>query len=1052
VEPTRDGGYIAGGYSWPGAGGTKTETGYGDNDFWVTRLDASGNPLWDRCFGGTSYELLTSLAETTDGGFILAGQSESGVSGNKTSPGRGGGFSDFWIVRIDSNGNKLWDASFGGASPDELEVVRQTSDGGFILGGSSWSVPAGDFSNKSSPHWGGTDFWVVRVDAAGNKLWDRSFGGTQHDLLVALEEMPDGGFILGGSSASTGGNKSSLGFGGGDFWIVRLDANGNKLWDKSYGGSGGDGLLALKRTEDGFVLVGSSSSPDDGNKSSPGPPQGTSWIWLVRIDAEGTKLWDQTVPKGQYDVVRSCDRTPDGGYFLGGHRGAFGELISDLWIVRLDANGARLWETTYPGDALDDDVHSVRALPDGAFVVGATKYYGAAYDFRVIKLAPEHYTLSVATNFPGRGAIHVTPPPGPDGKYVGGTTVTLGASPEPGHDFSFWSGSISGTDNPTQVFMNGNKHVTAAFAVSTSPAVLAHSPSEISVLGGDAVSNATVHIWNAGGGTLNYAVTSNQPWIHLEPSSGASVGETNVHNLRFEVSSLLPGVHRAVITIDPQNIGLASETIDVTLRKQFGQPPRIQWQRILGGSEDDGAFSVVETLDGGFLLGASSGSTNGDRTGPYFGRGDFWLVRLDSAGRTQWDRSYGGTNDDTLFTVQQTGDGFILGGWTWSGPSGNKASPSHGALDYWLVRVDGDGNKVWDASFGGTGEDYFYGLAQTPDGGFAAAGESFSTNGTRTAASFGSSDYWLVRTDANGNKLWDTSYGGASVDSCFALDAVGGGGFLLGGLSGSLPGSGTKTSPRWGSRDYWIVRTDSAGNSLWDASFGSTNLDAIFAVKTLPDGGFILGGRSHGEGGNKTTPHFGNGDYWLVRVDSVGTKMWERSFGGDAFDELHTLALTRDGGFLLGGWASSYARGNKTSPNLGGFDFWVIRTDGVGNKLWEQTFGTDGSDYLYGVQQTTDGGYILAGFTIPTNVNSRADLLVIKLAPESPALLAKGAVDGGFAYSIVGESNRLYVTEYSPDLVTWHPLTTNIAPDIELQLLDRSATNASTRFYRARRP
>jgi len=189
------------------------------------RIDSQGNFLWDKSFGSSAGgSELHSLCSTTDGGFLLGGWSYSGISGDKSSPSYG--YQDYWVVKIDSDGNKLWDKSFGGSGYDFLYSLSQTKDGGYILGGQSWSVPSG---NKTSPSYGdlGGDYWIIRLNASGDKLWEQSFGGDYTDQLVGVWETKDGGYVLGGGSWSgVSGNKTapSYDIGGpkGDFWVIKL--------------------------------------------------------------------------------------------------------------------------------------------------------------------------------------------------------------------------------------------------------------------------------------------------------------------------------------------------------------------------------------------------------------------------------------------------------------------------------------------------------------------------------------------------------------------------------------------------------------------------------------------------------------------------------------------------------------------------------------------------------------------------------------------------------------------------------------------------------------
>src|SRR5688572_5593180 len=180
---------------------------------------------WQRSFGGAAFDYLRSLQQTSDGGYILAGYSNSTTNGNKSSPSFGAW--DFWLIRLDAQGNERWQKSFGGTSDDHLQVVRQTREEGYLLGGTSASEISG---NKTSANYGGADIWIIRLDANGNELWQRSFGGSGGDQLFSVDQTSDGGWILGGSSTSTNGNKTSPNWGDHDFWAIRLDETGAKLW------------------------------------------------------------------------------------------------------------------------------------------------------------------------------------------------------------------------------------------------------------------------------------------------------------------------------------------------------------------------------------------------------------------------------------------------------------------------------------------------------------------------------------------------------------------------------------------------------------------------------------------------------------------------------------------------------------------------------------------------------------------------------------------------------------------------------------------------------
>jgi len=330
----------------------------------------------------------------------------------------------------------------------------------------------------------------------------------------------------------------------------------------------------------------------------------------------------------------------------------------------------------------------------------------------------------------------------------------------------------------------------------------------------------------------------------------------------------------------------------------------------------------------------------------------------------QWDKRFGGTGGEELTSIQQTNDGgYILGGWSQSGIGGDKTQPSQGNLDYWIVKTDSVGNKQWDRDFGGDTTDVLNSIRQTADRGYILGGSSLSAvGGDKTQSSQGYNDYWIVKTDSLGNKQWDKDFGGTYGDALSTVLQTIDGGYILGGSSASGAG-GDKTQASQGGWDYWIVKTDSLGNKQWDKDFGGTGDDLLNNLKQTTDGGYILGGHSYsGTGGDKTQPTRGTYDYWIIKTDSLGNKLWDKDFGGNDVDYLYSIQQTKDGGYILGGTSGSTAGGDKSQPTKGLNDYWIVKTDSLGNKDWDKDYG--GSDYEDGfgsVVQTKDGGYILAG-------------------------------------------------------------------------------------------
>jgi hypothetical protein len=500
-------------------------------------------------------------------------------------------------------------------------------------------------------------------------------------------------------------------------------------------------------------------------------------------------------------------------------------------------------------------------------------------------------------------------------------------------------------------------------------------------------------------------------------------------------------------------------------------PPSIEWQRVFGNTEEDVFSALAQTADGGFILGGTSyPPANGNKTCQGFGFVDYWIVRLDAQGNQLWDRCFGGTSRDSLTSLQQTAQGgFILGGSSWSTNSGNKTMPHFGAADdFWAVRLDSEGNKIWEQACGGTAPDLLRRIQETADGGFFLCGGSGSpVSGNKTAPAYWtglwpSSDYWVVRLDSRGQILWDKSYGGNDDEAAWCAQITADGGLMLGGASRSGP-SANKTSSNFGDYDFWVVLTDANGNKVWDRSYGGIYDDTMYAVAQMPDGGLTLAGRSLSPpGGNKTSPNYGNADFWIVRTDANGNKLWDQSFGGPADDFPAAIAVTTDGGVIIGGRSFSGIAGTKTSTNHGACDFWVIRLDADGRKLWEQTYGGSRTDGIESLQQTRDGGFILGGWshspadgnkTEPAFFSQWKDFWVVKLGPEQPYLWFSDPPfgPGGLRLALTGIKNLSYAIDWSSNLTNWTALQTNrLSVTNVIEVVDSSTTHSIQRFYRAR--
>ncbi|MEP7317509.1 MAG: T9SS type A sorting domain-containing protein [Panacibacter sp.] len=368
---TTDGGFIIGGFSYSGVWGHKSEAVRGNAgypDFWVIKFNAEGKIQWDKTIGGKLTDELHALIQTADGGYMLGGYSASNISFEKTENSRGG--SDYWIVKLGRKGDIEWDKTIGGSGADVLHSIKQTTDGGYILGGYSLSDISGEKTESSR---GGSDYWVVKLNSNGIKQWDKTIGGAGNDQLNAIQQTADGGYILGGySSSNISGEKTENSYGNNDYWMVKLNNNGIKQWDKTIGGAGNDQLNAMQQTADGgFILGGESDSNVSGEKTE--NSRGSSDYWIVKLDTQGDIEWDKTIGGNSYDVLHALQQTKDGGYISGGQSASdssgektentIGEWQeSDYWVVKLNSNGGIEWDKTIGGNATDilTDIHEIK--------------------------------------------------------------------------------------------------------------------------------------------------------------------------------------------------------------------------------------------------------------------------------------------------------------------------------------------------------------------------------------------------------------------------------------------------------------------------------------------------------------------------------------------------------------------------------------------------------------------------------------------------------------------------------------------------------------------
>ncbi|WP_347158986.1 T9SS type A sorting domain-containing protein [Pontibacter chitinilyticus] len=1154
IIKTADNGYLLGGYSSSGKSGDKSEENsprdealeswIPNYDYWIIKIDAQGNKVWDKTFGGNRSDYLSSIVITPDGGYLLGGYSSSEISGDKSEASRGA--NDYWVVKIDAQGNKVWDKTFGGDKDDNFTALLATSDGGYLLGGYSKS---GSSSDKSQPNLGTCqgqyctrDYWVVKINNSGQKVWDKTFGGNEDDILKTMISTPDGNYLLGGDTQSNlSGSKSQDKKG---YWIVKIDNAGEEVWNKTFGGNGYYKMYTVVANAEGYLLGGFANVGIDTDKSE--TSRGDFDYWIVQVSEDGnTKLWDKTfgggttpemgeevgadilktiLPTADGDYVlggqsgsvaanekssdkkgywvikikntatpppvdttvalsyggRGADRlkvglkTADGGYLAGGYsnsgisgdkseanRGGF-----DYWVVKTDAKGNKLWSKTFGGSE-DDELTTLIATNDGGYLLGGTSFsgvsgdksepnrgaeYGKTEDYWIIKI-DAHGNKVWDKTFGGLysdklKAMVVTR----DGNYLlAGESAGDGGdrTAEQTNYIDTWLVKVDTNGNKIWdnafFFQADEQYITAIFTTPDGGYLVGGTSKMYGSLSANfddpSYSLAVIKVnatgekeWEKllyGNGSLN------QMQAMIATANGHYLLGSTSYNYTYEIDQVSGTTPNDYYIMDIDSSGLK------------------QWDKTLGGTGDDEMAALLATPDGGYLLSGSSTSGKGgdrteanisgytylDSTGAEAFRplSDYWVVKLNKNGDKLWDKAFGndgsttasggnylstmlvapdssyllgGTKNwngsgqqdsdfwvvkvedtatppvpnswnvrfgsagtDQFTTVIKTKDGgYLLGGYAAFGSSGDKGEiPSaynrdysgRGGYDYWIIKTDEKGNRLWNRTYGGTADDYLNRIIPTEDGGYLLAGSSKSgVGGDKTEASRGDQDYWIIKISSNGTKLWDKTYGGSGFDDLRKVNQLDNGNYLLAGQSSS-PLSGDKSEASRGSRDYWVVMTDNNGMKLWDKRYGGSGREDLESFTKTPDGGFLLAGSStSGKSGDKTQATQGGKDYWLVKINGSGTRLWDKTFGGSKDDALYSIGITRSGDYFVAGQSKSGKGGDKSQDShQGSTDYWMLKLSKTGTKLWDKSFGGTGAEMLRSIIQAKDGGYILAGST-----------------------------------------------------------------------------------------
>lgn len=413
---------------------------------------------------------------------------------------------------------------------------------------------------------------------------------------------------------------------------------------------------------------------------------------------------------------------------------------------------------------------------------------------------------------------------------------------------------------------------------------------------------------------------------------------------------------------------LLSIIFSTILLSNSNAQPSIQWEKSLGGTGFDYAYSIRQTYDGGYIVAGSSASNDGDVTGNHGGE-DVWVVKLNNFGSIDWQKSYGGTGRDIAHDILQTSDGgYIIAGT--SNSNDGDVTNNHGNYDAWIIKISYSGVIEWERSYGAaTDDEGANSICQTFNGGYCFAGKSQYS-------------FYIVEITTLGNIISASYVGGNSLEEANSIIQIADSGYIV-------AGSTRSTNLTWfhgnsSSDNYDVVIYKKSNGTAWQSSwwkcYGGTGNDYSQSIKQTNDGGYILTGLTGSNDGD-AEPGI-HGTLWVLKLLSSGIIEWEKSLGAVTQTYGYSIDLTNDNGYIIAG--KSIANGGDVTGNHGYNDYWVVKLNNDGDIQWQKSLGGSLYDEAFAVHQTNDNGYIIAGFSGSengdvTNHHGNYDFWIVKL-------------------------------------------------------------------------
>jgi hypothetical protein len=410
----------------------------------------------------------------------------------------------------------------------------------------------------------------------------------------------------------------------------------------------------------------------------------------------------------------------------------------------------------------------------------------------------------------------------------------------------------------------------------------------------------------------------------------------------------------------------------------------IEHIKTLGGSKNESAQAVTKTTDGGYAILGYTQSNDGDVLNKSNESYDYWLLKFDAKNQLQWQKTYGGSDDDRGFDLIQTSDGgfAVLGK---SKSNDLDVSENSGFDDFWISKLDSNGSISWEYSYGFAGSDTPNSIIQTQDNGYLLTGvldvSASNGQGDRYAAvrqRHAGGDYWAIKLNSSGLREWSNYYGGSFTDTAYDAIQTQDNGYII---IGSSDSTDVDVSNPNGGYDFWVIKISNTGTLVWEKTFGGSEIDEARAITSSNDGNYLIVGDTRSNDLN-ISQNAGAADLWVIKITPEGSLLWEKTIGGTNFDVGRSISTTQDNGFLISG--SSRSSDGNLITNKGLNDAWVLKIDSSGDIEWHKSIGGSETDFFYDSVELNDQTIVAVGNSNSSNedINENkgfTDLLILKL-------------------------------------------------------------------------